>query len=148
MPSSRVAIGLFAVTFACVGGATDIYKCVGREGRTAFQDSPCEGTATGEKLIVHPNVVVPIDQSESISASRAISERVSARRRAVEDAEFRERMVQQAAAAPPPPQPSQEPAYFNDYAPYAYFPPVRQRTERVPRPQTRSHVPVEERKRR
>lgn len=148
MLRSRITVGLLAATFAFAARASDIYKCVGSEGRTAFQDSPCAGSTTGGKLIVHPNVVVPIDQSASISASQAISDRVSARRRAADDAALRDRMLQEAAAPPPIAQAPQDQAYYYGYAPNAFLPRVKHRTERAPRPENRSHVPVEERKRR
>ncbi len=148
MPTSRVAASLLIAIFAVTARASDIYKCVAPDGRTSFQDSPCVANTTGDRLTVHPNVVVPIDQSAAIIASQAISDRVSARNRAADNAALRERMLREASMGPPVQQPVAEPPYFYDYAPYAYFPRVKPRSDRAPPVNVRSHVPVEQRKRR
>jgi len=149
MSTSRVAVGLLAATFAVTAGATDIYKCVARDGRTSFQDSPCAADTTGDKLLVHPNVVVPIDQSASIVASQAISDRVSARMRIAEDAMLRERMQREASSGPPEqPQVLEDAPYFYGSAPYAYSPRVKHRSDRAPPISVRSQIPVEERRKR
>jgi hypothetical protein len=147
MPTSPIAAGVLAATFAFTAGATDIYKCVASDGRTAFQDSPCEGNMTGDKVTLHPNVVAPIDQSASIMASQALSERMYARRRA-EDAEVRDRMQREASMGPPVEQQIYEPPYYAAYATYAYVPRAKHRNDRTPTVNVRSHVPAEQRKKR
>jgi hypothetical protein len=62
-----------------------VYKCVGLDGRTEYQDVPCEGRSGGE-VTINPNVVIPMDQTANLLASREISDRLAARARADADA--------------------------------------------------------------
>lgn len=85
MRNAARALAALAMLLLALSSKASVYKCVG-DGKTEYQDAPCEGRSGGE-LTINPNVVTPIDQTANMLANREISDRLSARARADAEAQ-------------------------------------------------------------
>jgi hypothetical protein len=117
MRNAANALAAVCALLLSLSSNASVYKCVGPDGRTEYQDVSCEGRPGGE-VTINPNVVTPIDQTANLLVNREISARLAARARADADA-------QRGPAFEPPP----VPAYSPDDSPLLdyYYPSYLQR---------------------
>ena len=91
----RGAIGLVFGLVAQAALAGELYKCTSATGKIEFQDRPCAGKATSEKLVVQPNAVAPTDTGETAKKLDALNKRLADRAKA--DDKYRETIAAQNA---------------------------------------------------
>jgi hypothetical protein len=75
--------------------AADVYKCTNAAGKVEFQDRPCDGKGTAQKLDVKPNSVAPTDTGEITKKLDATNKRLAGKVKAEDD--HRERVAAQNA---------------------------------------------------
>lgn len=91
----RVAICLSLALAAQGALAGDLYKCINATGKVEFQDRPCDGKTTAQKLDIQPNSVAPTDSAETTKKLDAVKKRLADRVKADDD--DRERVAVQNA---------------------------------------------------
>jgi hypothetical protein len=66
--------------------AADVYKCPTADGKLEFRDRPCPNATGGSKVVVQPNSVGELDQSQLKAKREAIDKRLGTKI-AADDAE-------------------------------------------------------------